>query len=438
MKKRNVLVAGAGGRDFHNFLTYFKDNKNYNVVCFTADQIPGIEKRVFPKSMVGRLYKNSIPIYLEKDLHQLIKKFKVDEVCFSYSDISHEEVMHKASLVIANGASFSLLGTNDTYVKSKIPVISVCAVRTGSGKSKVSRKIAMFYRNLGYKVVAIRHPMPYGDLSKQIVQKFYKYEDLAKNKCTIEEREEYEPHLRVGISVFAGVDYSKIVKEAEKEFDLIIWDGGNNDFPFVKPDLHIVVVDSRRFTHITKYHPGEANFRMADVILINKMYGSTQEPINFIKENAKKLNSKAKVMVIKSEIISEQHNLIRGKNVLLVEDGPTLTHGGMDEGTATVAARIYGAKTVVDAEKYVVGSLKDVYKKYTHLKKILPAEGYSKKQLQELEKTINKAKADLVIQGTPSDLSRLLKLNKPVVYAGYDINDNSLKPLYKILRNVVK
>ncbi|MBI4159136.1 GTPase [Candidatus Woesearchaeota archaeon] len=438
MKRRNVLIAGAGGRDFQNFLRFFKDNKNYNVICFTADQIPGIEKRVFPKSLAGGLYKKNIPIYPESDLPKLIKKFNVNDVCFSYSDVSHEHVMHLASITIANGASFMLLGTNDTYIESKVPVVSVCAVRTGSGKSKVSRKIALFFRGLGYKVVAVRHPMPYGDLRKQAVQKFYKYEDLIKNKCTVEEREEYEPHLRQGIAVFAGVDYTNIVKEAEKEFDIIIWDGGNNDFPFVKPNLSLVVVDSRRSDHITKYHPGESNFRMADVILINKMYGSSDEPIKFIKEKAKVLNPKAKVIVIKSEIISKEHSLIKNKDVLVVEDGPTLTHGGMDEGTATVAARIYGAKNIVDAEKYTVGSLKYVYKKYTHLKRILPAEGYSKKQLKELEKTINKAKADLVIQGTPSDLSRLLKLNKPVVYAGYDINDSSLKPLYKILRKVVK
>ncbi len=429
---------GAGGRDFQNLITHFKDNPAYKVVCFTADQIPGIEKRTFPKSLAGRLYKKNIPIYPEEDLPKLIKKFKVDEVCFSYSDVSHEYVMHRASLAIANGASFSLLGTKDTYIQSKIPVISVCAVRTGSGKSKVSRRIALYLRDLGYKVVAIRHPMPYGDLKKEAVQKFYQYEDLEKNKCTVEEREEYEPHLRMGISVFAGVDYVKITREAEKEFDVIIWDGGNNDFPFIKPDLHTVVVDPRRAGHELKYHPGEANFRMADVILIVRMWGIGAKEINEIKKSAKSLNPKAKVMTIKSEIVSDQSNSIRGKNVLVVEDGPTLTHGGMTYGTASVAAKIYGAKNVVDAEKYAVGSLKNVYKKYPHLHKVLPAEGYGKKQLEDLRKTINRAKADLVIQGTPSDIKRLLKPNKPVVYAGYDININSLKPLFRIIRKIVK
>jgi len=388
--------------------------------------------------MAGRLYKKGIPIYPEEDLPKLIKKYKIDEVCFSYSDVSHEYVMHRASLVIANGASFSLLGTNDTYIKSKIPVISVCAVRTGSGKSKVSRRIALFLRDQGYKVVAIRHPMPYGDLKKEAVQKFYQYEDLAKNNCTVEEREEYEPHLRMGIAVFAGVDYVQIVKEAEKEFDVIIWDGGNNDFPFIRPDLHTVVVDPRRTGHETKYHPGEANFRMADVILIVKMWGVGSKEINEIKSSAKKLNPKAKVMVIKSEIVSDNGEFIRGKSVLVVEDGPTLTHGGMTYGTATVAAKIYGAKRVVDAQKYAVGSLKNVYKQYPHLGKVLPAEGYGKKQLDDLRKTINRAKADLVVQGTPSDIKRLLNPNKPVVYAGYDINVNSLKPLFKLIKKIVK
>ena len=433
MKKR-VIILGAAGRDYHNFLTYFKDNPNYEVVAFTQAQIPGIEKRKFPKQLAGRLYKKDIPFYPEEKLSELIKKLNVDEVVFSYSDVSHEYVMHLASISIANGADFVLLGPKSTMIKSKKPLISVCAVRTGSGKSQTSRKIGTTLKKMGYKVVAIRHPMPYGNLMKERVQRFANYNDLRKNNVTIEEREEYEPWINNNIIIYAGVDYKEILKQAEKEADVIIWDGGNNDLPFYYSNLYIVIMDPHRAGHELLYHPGEANFRMADVIVVNKIDTAKKEDIRMVLNNIKQINPKARVIMAKSKVIADNPELIKGKNVLVIEDGPTLTHGGMTFGAGTVAAKIYKAKSIVDAEKYAVKSIKEVYKRYRHLRKILPAMGYGKKQIKDLQDTINKVKCDIVIDGSPVNLQRLIKINKPIINVNYELEEIGKLNLEKLLK----
>ncbi len=424
-KKVNVAILGAAGRDYHNFIVKYRDDKNYDVKFFTATQIPGIENRVFPKKLAGKFYAKDIPIFSEDKLAELIKKYKIDEVVFSYSDVSHVDVMHLASITIANGANFVLLGGDDIMIKSNKKIISVCAVRTGSGKSQTSRKVADILKTAGKKIVAVRHPMPYGDLEKQEVQRFAEYSDFEKNNCTIEEREEYEPWIEKGIPIYAGVDYVKILKMAEKEADVIIWDGGNNDLPFYKPDLHIVVVDPHRAGHELLYHPGEANFRMADVILINKIDSAPKEGIKIVKENIKKFNSKA--IVVKAESILEISDAksLRGKRVLVVEDGPTLTHGGMKFGAGYLAAKKNGAR-IVSPVRYAIGSIKKIYKKYDDLEFILPAMGYSKEQIKELETTINKTPCEVVVDGSPVNLSRILKINKPVVNVGYYLNEVGL------------
>lgn len=437
MKKRNVIILGAGGRDFHNFLTYFKNNKNYNVVCFTADQIPGIEKRVFPKSMAGRLYKKSIPIYPESDLPKLIKKFKVDDVFLCYSDLSHQQVGDKASIVLANGANFALLGTKSTYIRSKKPVISICAVRTGCGKSRVTRKIALYLKRKKLRAIVIRHAMPYGDLKKQEVQKFYTYKDLDKANCTLEEREEYEHHLRQNIPVFAGVDYEKITREAEKEADVILFDGGNNDFPFIKPNLHIVLVDPRRPGHGLSYYPGEINLRMADIILINKMYGVTEEQVKEVENNSRSVNRKAKIVKVKSLVIVNEPELIKNKRVLIVGDGPTLTHGGMSTGVGTAAAIKYKARYIVDPRPYAVGSIRETFNKFSHLTNVIPAMGYSKKQLKELEQSINRTPSDIIIDSTPGDISKLMKIKRKMIYVGYDMDEKGMKQIYRIVNKFI-
>lgn len=431
MKKRNVCIVGAGGRDFHNFLTKYRDNPYYEVKFFTAAQIPGIEKRVFPKEIAGKLYKQDIPIFPEEELPGLIKKYDIDDVVFSYSDVAHEDVMHKASLALACGANFVLLGGQDTMIKSKKPVISICAVRTGAGKSQTSRKIAEVLKKYGKRVVAIRHPMPYGDLNEEVVERFADYKDLEKNKCTIEEREEYEPWIERGIIIYAGVDYEKILREAEKEADVIIWDGGNNDLPFYKPDLHIVVADPHRAGHERLYHPGEANFRMADVIVINKMDSAPKEGVEKVLENIKKFNPKAIVIKADSKI-SVEGVALRGRKVLVVEDGPTLTHGGMKYGAGIIAAKRAGAK-IVSPVKSAVGSIKGTYDKYKHVHDVLPAMGYSEKQIKELETTINKVNADIVIDATPVRLAKLIKINKPVVSVDYVLKERGLT-LEKVLK----
>ena len=430
MKKRNVVISGAGGRDFHNFLVKYKDNKDYDVKCFTAEQIPGIDKRNFPKEFAGKLYKKDIPIFPESDMPVLIKKYKIDDVVFSHSDLSHEAVMHEASIAIANGADFVLLG-QETMLKSRKKVISVCAVRTGCGKSQTTRKIAEVLKKHSKKFVAIRHPMPYGNLIKQEVQRFETYEDFDKYECTIEEREEYEPWIRKGMVIYAGVDYGKILKEAEKEADIILWDGGNNDLPFYKPDLHIVVTDPHRAGHEMIYHPGEANFRMADVIIINKVETAPKGGIEEIEENIKKFNPNASVIKAASRLKIDKDHL-KGKRALIVEDGPTLTHGGMKFGAGYIAAKNAGAK-IVSPKRYAVGSIKKTYEKYGHVTDVLPAMGYGKKQIQELQTTINNTPCDVVVSGTPIKLSAIIKTKKPIVNVTYTLEEKDLN-LEKILK----
>ncbi len=434
MEKTKVIIMGAAGRDFHNFNVFFRDNEKYKVVAFTATQIPNIEGRTYPAVLAGKLYPNGIPIYPESELKNLIKKYKVDRVVFAYSDTPHEYVMHKASEALSAGADFWLMGPNNTMLKSKVPVISVCAVRTGCGKSQTTRKVVKILRDMGKRVVSIRHPMPYGDLSEQISERFATYEDLDKYHCTIEEREEYEPHIDLGAVIYAGVDYEKILREAEKEADIIIWDGGNNDLPFYYSDLKIVVTDPLRPGHETKYHPGETNFRMADVIVINKEDTAKFEDIEEIRKSARELNPNAVIVDAASPVYVDNGEMIKGKRVVVVEDGPTLTHGGMNYGAGYVAARKWGAKEIVSPYDYAVGSIKDTYEKYKQTREVLPAMGYSEKQIKELEETINKIPADLVIIGTPIDLRRVIKLNKPAVRVKYELEEIGKPDLEDIIK----
>ena len=425
---------GAAGRDFHNFNVYYRNNPKYEVVAFTATQIPGIEKRAYPPELAGPDYPNGIPIYPEEDLPELIKKHGVNEVVFSYSDVSHEYVMHKASIALANGADFRLMGPFATMLKAKVPVVSICAVRTGSGKSQTSRRVTKILREKGFRVVVVRHPMPYGDLAKQVCQRFASHEDLDKHECTIEEREEYEPHINNGIIVYAGVDYEKILREAEKEADIIVWDGGNNDMPFYKPDLHIVVADPHRPGHEVAYHPGETNLRMADVVVINKV--DTADPMNVatVRKNVKRLNPKAIIIEAASPITVDKPELIKGKRVLVVEDGPTLTHGNMPYGAGTIAAERLGATEIVNPRPYAVGSIVKKFEEYPHLGAVLPAVGYGKEQIKELEETINKTPCDVVLIGTPIDLRRVLQLNKPAARAKYELQEIGTPTLEDILK----
>jgi predicted GTPase len=421
MQKVKVVIMGAAGRDFHNFNVFFRNNDAYEVVAFTATQIPGIEGRTYPTELAGPNYPNGIPIYPEEELPRLIKEHDVDEVIFAYSDISNENVMHKASLVMANGADFRLMGPKTTMLKSKIPIVSVCAVRTGSGKSQTSRMVAKILKSKGLRVAAIRHPMPYGDLREQIWQRFASYDDLNKHKCTIEEREEYEPHIDNGIIVYAGVDYERILREAEKESDIIVWDGGNNDMPFYKPDLNIVVADPHRPGHELTYHPGETNIRMADVVIVNKVDTADPEKVKLVKENIKMVNPKARILDAASPVTADKPELIKGKRVLVIEDGPTLTHGNMPYGAGTIMARNSGAAEIVDPKPYAVGSIKESYKKYTHLGAILPALGYGDKQVAELKETIDRIPCDVVVIGTPIDLRRVITITKPTVRVKYEL-----------------
>jgi predicted GTPase len=433
MDKKRVIIMGAAGRDFHNFNVYFRGNEEYQVVAFTATQIPGIESRIYPPELAGPNYPNGIPIYPEEELSNLIKKFDVDEVVFAYSDVSHEYVMHKASIALAAGADFRLMGSSTTMLKAKVPVVSVCAVRTGCGKSQTSRKVAKILRSNGYRVIVVRHPMPYGDLRKQVCQRFATFEDLDKYECTIEEREEYEPHIRNGVIVYAGVDYEKILREAEKEADVIVWDGGNNDLPFYKPDLHIVVADPHRSGHELRYHPGEANLRMADVVVINKVDTAEPENIEKVENNVREVNPKAIIVKAVSPMIVDNPELIKGKRALVIEDGPTLTHGEMPYGIATIAAKKLGASEIVDPRPYAVGSIVDAYKKYKHLGNVLPALGYGERQIRELEETINTAPCNIVVVGTPIDLRRIVKINKPAVYVRYELQEVESPNLEEIL-----
>ena len=433
--KRNVLIMGAAGRDFHNFNVYFRDNDEFDVKAFTATQIPNITERKYPFELAGKLYPNGIQIYPEEELTKLIDEFKIDVVCFSYSDVSHEYVMHKASEVIAAGADFWLLGYDKTAISSSKPVISVCAVRTGSGKSQTSRKIVKILSNMGKRVVSIRHPMPYGDLRDQIVQRFEKISDFEKYKCTIEEMEEYEPYIKMGAIIYAGVDYEKILRQAETEADIILWDGGNNDLPFYKTDFHIVVADPLRPYHEVSYHPGEANVRMADVVIINKIESADLEDIITVRENIMQVNPKATILEAASPLIVDDPSKIKGKNVIVIEDGPTLTHGEMDIGAGFLAAKMFGASSIVDPKPYAVGSIKDAYEKFPNLDMVVPALGYSEKQLKELEETINNSEADTVIIGTPVDLRRLFTINKQTAKVDYVLQEIGSPNLEDLLKN---
>jgi predicted GTPase len=421
MERIKVIIMGAAGRDFHNFNTYFRNNERYDVVAFTATQIPNIEGRRYPAELAGPHYPNGIKIYPEADLGDLIEQHKVAQVVFSYSDVPHDYVMHKASLVIAHGADFRLMGGNATMLQSEKPVVAVCAVRTGSGKSQTTRHVCDVLQQMGLKVVAVRHPMPYGDLAKQAVQRFATYADLDKHQCTIEEREEYEPHLDRGIVVYAGVDYERILRQAEQEADVVVWDGGNNDLPFYKPDLWITVVDPHRAGHETAYYPGESNFRAADVLVINKMETADYGGVLKIYENIGRLNPDAFVVEAASPLYVDQPELIRGKRVLVIEDGPTLTHGEMAYGAGFVAAQRFGAAEIVDPRPYAVASIARTYEKYPTTGKVLPAMGYGDAQIRDLEETINKTPCDLVIVGTPIDLTRLLKSDHPMTRVRYEL-----------------
>jgi predicted GTPase len=433
-----TIIMGAAGRDFHNFNTFFRDNPDYEVVAFTATQIPNIEGRTYPTELAGKRYPTGIPIYPESELVRLIKEKSVDLVVFAYSDVPHEYVMHKASLVLAAGADFSLMGAKRTQVKSIKPVVAICAVRTGSGKSQTTRRVSLILRNMGFRVAAIRHPMPYGDLAKQAVQRFADYADLDRHECTIEEREEYEPHLDNGVIVYAGVDYERILRQAESEVDIILWDGGNNDLPFYVPDLHIVVADPLRPGHEVSYHPGEANVRMADVFVINKVDTARPDDILQVRENLRLLNPSAIVVEAASPLFVDDPAAIRGKRVLVVEDGPTLTHGGMAYGAGWVAARRFGAAEIVDPRPFAIGSIRETYAKYPSTGPILPAMGYGDQQVKELERTINSADVDLVIIGTPIDLSRIMKIKKPYQRVRYELQEIGQPTLEELLKEKFK
>ena len=423
MARRKVIIMGAAGRDFHNFNTVYREDPNVEVVCFTATQIPDIEGRTYPPKLAGPLYPNGIPIYAESELIDLIEKHEIDEVVFSYSDISYEDLMHKASAVLAAGANFGLLSYNATCIKSKKPVISVCAIRTGVGKSQTTRRVAKILADRGLKTAVIRHPMPYGNLEDQIWQRFATYEDLDRHKCTIEEREEYEPHIDNGILVFAGVDYGEILKRAEEEADVILWDGGNNDVPFYSSDCQIVLVDPHRPGHEVGYYPGETNLRMADIVVINKIDTAEPKNVEQLRDTIRRVNPQAIIVEAASPIFTDEPQQITGKRVLVVEDGPTLTHGEMPYGAGMIAAGKWGALETVDPRPWAVGSIKHTFEKYNHIGPLLPAMGYSDKQIKELEETIEKVPCDVVLIATPIDLRRVVKINKPTVRIRYELQE---------------
>jgi predicted GTPase len=434
---RKVIIMGAAGRDFHDFNTYWRDDPASQVVAFTATQIPNIEGRVYPPILAGPRYPQGIPIYAEQQLPELIREHGVDLVALAYSDLPHEMVMHKGALVNACGADFCMLGWRHTMLRSSKPVIAVCAVRTGSGKSQTSRAVVRILKAAGKKVAAVRHPMPYGDLSKQICQRFASLRDLDTHECTIEEREEYEPHIEAGNLVFAGVDYEKILRAAEAEADVVLWDGGNNDMPFYKPDLFITVVDPLRPGHERRYYPGETNLRMADIIVVNKVDTAKKKDVEAVLANIRAANPKAKVILANSPVLVEEANQIKGRRVLVVEDGPTVTHGEMQYGAGYIAARKYKARKIVDPRPYAVGSMQRTFAKYTHLKAVLPAMGYGKQQIRELERTINAVPCDLVLIGTPIDLSRMLKINKPALRVTYELEERRPGQLKAAVKRVL-
>jgi predicted GTPase len=433
MEPTRVLIMGAAGRDFHNFNVFFRDNAAYRVVAFTATQIPNIEGRLYPPLLAGSLYPDGIPIYPEEQLTDLIREHQVEQVIFAYSDISHEYVMHQASKVLAAGADYRLMGPRNTQLRSVKPVVSICAVRTGSGKSQTTRRVVAVLRELGYRVAVVRHPMPYGDLAAQAVQRFASYEDLDRQNCTIEEREEYEPHIERGVVVYSGVDYERVLRQVEAEADIVVWDGGNNDFPFFASDLHIVVVDPHRPGHETRYHPGETNLRMADVVVINKIDTANRADVLTVRGNVRSLAPRARVVEAASPIFVEDPGAIRGKKVLVIEDGPTLTHGGMAYGAGVVAAERFGAAEIVDPRPYAVGSIVELYAKYPTVGAVLPAMGYGDEQIRELSQTINNTPVDLVIVATPVDLRRVVEMRLPSQRVRYELQEIGRPTLADIL-----
>ena len=424
-----VIIVGAAGRDFHDFNVFWRKHPRYHVVAFTAAQIPDIHGRTYPPELCGERYPSGIPIEPEEKLAELIHEHQVDQVAMAYSDLPHEEVMHKAALANAAGADFRIMGPRNTMVESAKPVIAVCAVRTGCGKSQTSRAVTSILKSMGKRVAAIRHPMPYGDLTKQICQRFASLVDLDHHDCTIEEREEYEPHIRAGNVVFAGVDYEMILGKAEKEADVILWDGGNNDISFYKPDLYIVVADPHRPGHELRYYPGETNARLADVVVINKVATARPEDVDTVEENIRRVNRNARIIRARSPVTVEDPAAVKGKRVLVVEDGPTVTHGEMSFGAGHVAARKHGAAAIVDPRPYAVGSIQGTFEKYPHVTEVLPAMGYGDKQMAELEATINAAECDLVLIGTPIDLGQLLTINKPTMRVRYELDDAAVDAL---------
>ena len=431
---KRIVIAGAAGRDFHNFNVAFRDADDVEVVAFTATQIPDIEGRVYPPELAGGRYPEGIPIVAEDDLDELVAG-GIDEVVFAYSDVSHEHVMHIGSRVLAAGADYRLMGPRSTELRSEKPVVAICAVRTGSGKSQTTRHVARVLREAGLRVAVLRHPMPYGDIARQAVQRFERYEDLDAADCTIEEREEYEPHLAEGNLVFAGVDYGAILAKAEEEADVIVWDGGNNDMPFIAPDVHIVVVDPHRAGHETRYHPGESNLRMADVCVVNKVDSAPQEGIDSVLASIRELNPRAEVVMANSPFAVEgDAEAIRGKRVLAIEDGPTLTHGDMRYGAAVLAARQFGAASLVDPRPFAVGSIKETFEKYPHVADLLPAMGYGDQQIDELRQTIEASDADLVLIGTPIDLRRIVDLDKPAMRVTYRLDEIGEPTIEQILK----
>ena len=428
-----VIIMGAAGRDFHNFNVYFRGNPRYHVVGFTATQIPNIDGRCYPSALAGALYPEGIPIYSDRDLAKLIREHKVDLVAFSYSDVPHTEVMHKASIVTAGGADFIIIGAPYTMIASTRPVISVCAVRTGCGKSQTSRQVLRILQGMGRRAVSVRHPMPYGDLTEQVVQRFASYADLDRYHCTIEEREEYEPVVDMGIPIYAGVDYEKILREAEKEADVIVWDGGNNDTPFYKPDIHIVVFDPHRAGHETLYHPGETNMLMADIAIINKVDSAAPEKVEQVRRTIERHNPSAEIILADSSVIPEDPDAIRGRQVLVVEDGPTLTHGEMTFGAGVIAAQRFGAAGMVDPRPFLEGSLAKTFQDYPGIGRLLPAMGYSPAQVRDLETTINRTPCDLVLAATPIDLARIITVRHPIQRVRYEYQDNSRPTLRELL-----
>ncbi len=438
MTPKKILILGAAGRDFHNFNVIYRNNPEFQVVGFTATQIPGIAGRRYPAELAGSLYPQGIPIFEENDLERLINEHNIDAAVFSYSDISYQNLMHLGSRVVATGADFWLLSSQRTQLKSSVPVISICAVRTGCGKSPLSRFVASELRREGHKVVVIRHPMPYGDLAIQAVQRFATIDDMDKHQCTIEEREEYEPHLRQGTIVYAGVDYESILRQAEKEADVILWDGGNNDTPFYHSDLEIVVVDPHRPGHELAYYPGEVNLRRANVAVINKVDTASPQDVDTVRRNIIAANPRAKIVEAACRVTVSDPGSVKGRRVLVVEDGPTLTHGEMPYGAGVVAARQCGAAELIDPRPYSVGSIRSTFEKYGHLTSLLPAMGYSTMQMHELEETINRVPCDVVLVATPIDLGHLIKLNKPSLRVTYEIEEKTQPGLKEVIEQVAK